>query len=193
MNYLAHLHIADYCHSSLLGNLLGDFVKGDPDTQFSTEIARGIRLHRLVDAYTDSHPVTQQAKAYFPSQTRRFAPIALDMFWDHCLANEWRQYHSLSLRSFVNQAQQRVQHAHPAVLPERFTRVSTHMWQGRWLESYADFDNIEFALQRMSQRSPRMAPLAHCFDSMQLHYQPLNALFATLYPDVLEKAKLAEV
>ncbi|QSA20740.1 ACP phosphodiesterase, partial [Vibrio furnissii] len=24
------------------------------------------------------------------SQTRRFAPIALDMFWDHCLANEWR-------------------------------------------------------------------------------------------------------
>ncbi len=63
MNYLAHLHIADHCQSSLLGNLLGDFVKGDPSAQFSPEIARGIRLHRLVDAYTDSHPVMQQAQS----------------------------------------------------------------------------------------------------------------------------------
>ncbi|EKO3376691.1 DUF479 domain-containing protein [Vibrio fluvialis] len=193
MNYLAHLHIADHCQSSLLGNLLGDFVKGDPSAQFSPEIARGIRLHRLVDVYTDSHPVMQQAKAYFSSQTRRFAPIALDMFWDHCLAKEWRLYHDLSLRAFVNGAQRQVQQAYPAQLPERFTRVSKHMWQGRWLESYADFDNIEFALQRMSQRSARMATLAYCFDSMNKHYQPLRQLFSSLYPDVLEKAKRAEV
>ncbi len=135
----------------------------------------------------------QQAKACFSSQTRRFAPIALDMFWDHCLAKEWRLYHDLSLRAFVNGAQRQVQQAYPTQLPERFTRVSEHMWQGRWLESYADFDNIEFALQRMSQRSARMATLAYCFDSMNKHYQPLRQLFSSLYPDVLEKAKRAEV
>lgn len=88
MNYLAHLHIADHCQSSLLGNLLGDFVKGDPDSQYGAPIASGIRLHRLVDAYTDSHPVMQHAKQCFSSDTRRFAPIALDMFWDHCLASQ---------------------------------------------------------------------------------------------------------
>ncbi len=115
------------------------------------------------------------------------------MFWDHCLAKEWRLYHDLSLRAFVDGAQRQVQQAYPAQLPERFTRVSEHMWQGRWLESYADFDNIEFALQRMSQRSARMATLAYCFDSMNKHYQPLRQLFSSLYPDVLEKAKRAEV
>lgn len=84
MNYLAHLHIAEASDSNLLGNLLGDFVKGNPSEQFSEDIVQGIRLHRWVDAYTDSHEVMILAKALFPSTTRRFSPIALDMFWDHC-------------------------------------------------------------------------------------------------------------
>lgn len=211
MNYLAHLHIADHCQSSLLGNLLGDFVKGDPDSKYVAPIASGIRLHRLVDAYTDSHPVMQHAKQCFSSDTRRFAPIALDMFWDHCLASQWDHYHDLSLSRFVRQAHQRVTREQaitfaeastvsatntspqPIALPERFNRVSGAMWQGGWLESYAELSNIEFALQRMSQRSVRMGKLAYCFDGLSRHYSRLTELFAVLYPDVLEKAKRSEL
>lgn len=235
MNYLAHLHIADHCQSSLLGNLLGDFVKGDPDSQYVAPIARGIRLHRLVDAYTDSHPVIQHAKQCFSADTRRFAPIALDMFWDHCLASQWDHYHDLSLSRFVRQAHQRVTREQaitfaeatefsedtnfsedtkfseacafseastvsatntspqPIALPERFNRVSGAMWQGGWLESYAELSNIEFALQRMSQRSVRMGKLAYCFDGLSRHYSRLTELFTVLYPDVLEKAKRSEL
>lgn len=76
MNFLAHLHIAHHCQSSLLGNLLGDFVKGDPTEQYPQSLVQGIRLHRWVDAYTDSHPVMKAAKSLFPSQQQRFAPIA---------------------------------------------------------------------------------------------------------------------
>ncbi|QXO16449.1 acyl carrier protein phosphodiesterase [Vibrio ostreae] len=217
MNYLAHLHIADHCQSSLLGNLLGDFVKGDPDSQYVAPIASGIRLHRLVDAYTDSHPVISHAKQCFSADTRRFAPIALDMFWDHCLASQWAHYHDLSLSRFVRQAHQRVTREQaitfaaaanfsetrassepiaspqPIALPDRFNRVSGAMWQGGWLESYAELSNIEFALQRMSQRSVRMGKLAHCFDGLSRHYSRLAELFTVLYPDVLEKAKRSEL
>lgn len=35
MNFLAHLHIAKHCNSNLAGNLLGDFVKGDPNKHYS--------------------------------------------------------------------------------------------------------------------------------------------------------------
>lgn len=65
MNFLAHLHIAHHCQSSLLGNLLGDFVKGDPTEQYPQSLVQGIRLHRWVDAYTDSHPVMKAAKSLF--------------------------------------------------------------------------------------------------------------------------------
>ncbi|RAS65233.1 acyl carrier protein phosphodiesterase [Vibrio diazotrophicus] len=189
MNYLAHLHIAEASDSNLLGNLLGDFVKGNPSEQYSEEIVQGIRLHRWVDAYTDSHEVMILAKALFPATTRRFSPIALDMFWDHCLAKHWQRFHSQTLRQFVLDVERKVKIDHSSSLPERYMKVSDKMWQGRWLESYADFENIHFALQRMSLRRERMKPLAECYVSLEDSYHELESLFFSLYPQVLEKAK----
>ncbi len=189
MNYLAHLHIAEESDSNLLGNLLGDFVKGDPTEQFSENIVQGIRLHRWVDAYTDSHELMLQAKSLFPTSTRRFSPIALDMFWDHCLAKNWHHFHALSLREFVRSAEKKVKDDHSSSLPERYVIVSAKMWQGRWLESYSDFDNIAFALQRMSLRRERMKPLANCHENLADSYQELERLFFAFYPQVLAKAK----
>ena len=150
---------------------------------------QGIRLHRWVDAYTDSHEVMILAKALFPATTRRFSPIALDMFWDHCLAKHWQRFHSQTLRQFVLDAERKVKIDHSSSLPERYMMVSDKMWQGRWLESYADFENIHFALQRMSLRRERMKPLAECYVSLEDSYQELESLFFSLYPQVLEKAK----
>jgi len=189
MNYLAHLHIAEHCDSNLLGNLLGDFVKGRLSDQYNDEIVQGIRLHRWVDAYTDKHHLMNDAKAHFSTSTRRFSPIALDMFWDHCLAKHWNQFHTSSLSEFVNSAELLVRRDHSSNLPERYLRVTENMWNGRWLESYSDIDNIQYALQRMSSRSERMKPLANCYETLDVSYKELEAVFFELYPDVLAKAK----
>ncbi len=58
MNYLAHLHLAAHTHSSLTGNLLGDFVKGALPTGLAAPFDEGIWLHRKIDAFTDGHPST---------------------------------------------------------------------------------------------------------------------------------------
>ncbi|MDR9830370.1 ACP phosphodiesterase [Vibrio sp. FNV 38] len=188
MNFLAHLHIADHCQSSLLGNLLGDFVKGDPTKQYDKRIADGIRLHRFVDSYTDAHPVVIKGKQLFSQEQRRFVPIALDMFWDHCLAKHWHRHHTLPLRQFIDLAEQDILQ-YSAPLPVRFTQVSQHMWQGQWLESYAEFDNIVIALERMSQRSLRMSALAHCSEGLHHHYAYFEQHFYSLYQDVLKEAE----
>ncbi|CAH0528897.1 ACP phosphodiesterase [Vibrio hippocampi] len=190
MNFLAHLHIAHHCHSDLMGNLLGDFVKGNPDTQFVPPIANGIRLHRYVDSFTDAHPMVKQCKSQFSAPHRRFAGIALDMFWDHCLARYWHRFHPHSLEQFVLSAQARVlsQQAATDDLPDRFVTVSTSMWQQDWLLSYQEFDNIHYALKRMSQRSARMAPLALCFSDLERHYSDFSTQFITWYPTLLAES-----
>lgn len=187
MNFLAHLHIAQHCGSDLMGNLLGDFVKGDPDKQFDRSIANGIRLHRYVDSFTDSHAMVAQCKLQFSRQNRRFAGIALDMFWDHCLAQHWQQFHHQSLPQFVRfaEAEVRQQQRNCHGLPERFLTVSNAMWQQNWLLSYQEVDNIGFALQRMSMRSPRMTPLADCFEDLQRHYLDFSDRFICWYPQLL--------
>ncbi len=189
MNFLAHLHIAEHCQSSLLGNLLGDFVKGNPENKYPSAVVQGIQLHRFVDRYTDNHPLIHQLKPRFDGESRRFCPIALDMFWDHCLASQWAEFDPRTLGQFCQQAQQQVEAETRFETPEKFQLVSQSMWRGRWLESYQQQDNIEFALRRIATRSPRMARLTTCIPILFAHYDEFSAVFGELYRDVLTAAK----
>ena len=53
MNFLAHLHLAHLANSSLSGNLLADFVRGNPAEDYSPEVVDGIFMHRRIDVLTD--------------------------------------------------------------------------------------------------------------------------------------------
>jgi acyl carrier protein phosphodiesterase len=183
------------CGSDISGNLLGDFAKGDPSGRYPDDIVQGIKLHRFVDGYTDAHPCMKNAKCLFPQHLRRFAPIALDMFWDHCLASCWSEFSSQgTLSEFVTSAECNVRERYAQTeknvnYPESYVRVTERMWQYNWLESYARLEVIELALERMSQRSRRMAKLAECFTYIQQNYDELMDLFGQLYPDVLEASE----
>ncbi len=125
----------------------------------------------------------------FMGSQRRFSGIALDMFWDHCLAANWRDYHDIRLKAFCDQQRMKVTRSRSQQLPERFVNVTSAMWEGRWMESYQSIDNIEYALQRMSRRTPRMGELANCFSTLDRHYDELLKVFRLLYPDVLNAAR----
>ena len=56
MNFLAHLHLAHLADSSLPGNLLADFVRGNPQSDFPADIVDGIFMHRRIDVMTDNLP-----------------------------------------------------------------------------------------------------------------------------------------
>jgi len=193
MNFLAHLHIAEHTQTSLLGNFLGDFVKGNPDGKFSIEVEQGIRLHRFVDSYTDHHRFIKSVKPLFNKEVRKFSPIALDMFWDHCLAKHWSDFHRSSLAEFSLQAKIIVEKESRQLsqpLPVEFEKVANLVWKGKWFEHYAQISNINFALQRIALRSPRMAPLGDTFVTLMEHYDQLSELFFELYPDVLRAASI---
>jgi len=188
MNFLAHLHIAEHTKTSLLGNFLGDFIKGNPQERFAHEVVQGIRLHRFVDSYTDSHSLVKLSKPMFNKDLRRFSPIALDMFWDHCLAKHWSLFHHSSLTDFSLQAQFTIQKEIQQLsqpLPVEFIKVSESLWEGKWFEHYTKIENIDFALRRIALRRPRMAPLADTFSTLSSHYDQLSEMFFELYPDIL--------
>lgn len=163
-------------------------MKGDPSKQYQSEISNGIKLHRFVDRITDQHPIVEECKPHFTGVARRFAPIALDMFWDHCLAKHWDLFYQGPLDQFVNYAHQQVDREVIDGLPPRFLLLHSRMWSGGWLQSYQDLENIEFALHRMSQRSPRMADLTTTFSVLEEEYEALEAKFPVLYQDVLVQA-----
>ncbi len=83
MNFLAHLHLAHLAESSLSGNLLADFVRGNPEQDYPPAVVDGIHMHRRIDVMTDNLPQVKEAREWFRPETRRVAPITLDVMWDH--------------------------------------------------------------------------------------------------------------
>lgn len=51
MNYLAHIFLSGPNRKVQLGNFVGDAVKGSSYKNYPPDIAKGIQLHRAIEAY----------------------------------------------------------------------------------------------------------------------------------------------
>ena len=65
MNYLAHAYLSFNQQEILVGNMISDFVKGKTKFNYPEGIQKGIALHRAIDEFTDTHPATKEAAAFF--------------------------------------------------------------------------------------------------------------------------------
>lgn len=193
MNFLAHLHLAQLADSSLLGNLMADFVRGNPDEVYPLAISRGIRMHRRVDVMTDTLPEVKIARGYFSPPYRRVAPITLDVVWDHFLSLHWdRLCQDTALPTFIDQCRLSIE-PHLATTPERFRHLNDYLWSQRWMERYADLAFIKQVLQGMANRRPRLAALAGSFDDIESNYPALEQLFWQFYPSMMQQAQAQKI
>ena len=90
MNFLAHLYLSGNDPLVRLGNFIGDFVKGrDLADRYEPAIVKGIELHRAIDEFTDQHAIVKQSKMRLRPKYRHYAPVIVDIFYDHFLAAGW--------------------------------------------------------------------------------------------------------
>lgn len=189
MNFLAHLHLAHLAQSSLLGNLLADFIRGNPDDSHSSDIVAGIYMHRRVDALTDGLPEVAIARQWFRPETRRVSPISLDIIWDHFLSLHWQKFNpSLPLTEFVDYARGQIE---PQLtdMPKNFVDLNQHLWRERWLERYRDMDFIARVLAAMATRRPKLAQLRESSQDLETNYHALEDLFWSFYPRMIALAE----
>jgi acyl carrier protein phosphodiesterase len=182
------LYLSEPTEAAWLGSLLGDFVKGPLDGRYGEDITRAITLHRKIDSFTDTHPVVLRSKSRISAGRRRYAGIMMDMFYDHFLAKNWREFHGEPLDEFTARIYAILGRQH-AMLPERLQRMAPNMAQWNWLASYAKVDSIHAALDRMGQRMKRENPLLNSAEELVEHYGELEADFRAFMPQVLQFAK----
>ncbi|WP_085163937.1 acyl carrier protein phosphodiesterase [Gilliamella bombi] len=184
MNILAHLHLATLARSSLIGNTVADFVKGDPYLIYNSNIADGIMLHRKIDRLTDSLLEVKKAKLLFRKSHQRVAPITLDIVWDHFLSKHWANYGLLSSVSQFNQITKAHIQPYIDVYPVDYQHFMNSMWQGEWLENYASIDFVGNVLSGMANRRPKLYLLKETIVDVKQHYAQLESLFFLLYPKI---------
>jgi acyl carrier protein phosphodiesterase len=97
MNFLAHSLLGFDDSALIAGQFCGDFVRGRDLSHFPEQVARGIRLHRHLDVYTDSFPRLLSVRQEMTGVPRRFVGIIVDVLFDHHLASHWHKYSDLAL------------------------------------------------------------------------------------------------
>ena len=189
MNYLAHLHLGGPQPEQLLGSLYGDFVKGPLGGRFTPEVEAAIRLHRRIDAFTDSHPLVRLAVARFPVERRRYAGILLDLFFDHCLASHWEDYADEPLQRFSARVYGVL--AAEGELPGRLALIAPRMAEQDWLGSYREFAVLERVLLNMQRRLSRPKALDGALAELERLYPWLLDDFRAFYPELIAFARAA--
>ena len=183
MNYLAHLILGDDSDESLVGALLGDFVKGSELSRYSPAIQRGIRLHRRVDSFTDAHPVVIRSKRRIDPRYRLLKGVMVDIFYDHFLAKNWGEYARIPLEKFARQVYTSLRR-HNCVLPRRLKWMLPYMVADNWLLSYREEETVAIVLGRMSQRLTRKNILGQGAEQLRRHYGALEDDFREFFPEL---------
>jgi acyl carrier protein phosphodiesterase len=186
VNYLAHLFLAESTAESLIGNLAGDFVKGRIGDTLPPGIAEGIRHHRRVDAFTDSHPAVAAFRRVLIPEHGHYARVIADVFFDHFLAVDFTRYARETLDAFLARVYATID-PHAATLPGHLRVVYPRMRDEGWLPSYRTIEGIGLALGGISHRlsrRPRLATATHFLADRHTRAE-LDRLFHEFFPDVL--------
>ncbi|MGD8592085.1 MAG: ACP phosphodiesterase [Gammaproteobacteria bacterium] len=180
MNYLAHLYLAQRNPHSLVGNLMGDFIRGINVSELPPVIARGVQNHKAVDRFTDSHTILRSLKANFSTQRRRFAGIIIDVVFDHFLIKHWENYSSENLDDFTAYCYNSLASLHE-VMPTRMQQKVDWMIRCDLLNSYAGLNGVSNALNGMSRRIRFENRLAGAIEEVENHYAALEQGFLAFF------------
>jgi acyl carrier protein phosphodiesterase len=190
MNHLAHFLLAPADAQSQLGTLLADFHRGPIASSLPAQVARAIALHRRIDAATDAEDAVRRLKRAFAPGLRRFAGLALDLYFDHCLCRHWHRFSKVPLDVFVQRTHSALDAGLAACfVPDRMRIFAAAMRDQDWLRSYAAFGGVEAALGRLEhafrrrfEREVSLRPLA----GELVRLQPAaDATFACVFPSLV--------
>jgi len=151
MNFLGHLFFSNNDTQLMHANLYGDFIRGRDLSMYSPNLQKGIRIHREIDHYVDNHPEVRSLIHELYEPLPKVAGIAIDLYFDHVLAQKWNQYHEILLSQFVANFYDSDPHPREEYSTE-YLFMFEKMRERNWLEKYQTMFGLTKACQGVSRR-----------------------------------------
>jgi acyl carrier protein phosphodiesterase len=198
VNYLAHAYLSFGIPDVVVGNLISDFVKGKKQLDYPDSIRKGITLHRAIDTFTDTHPVTRHAKAYFRPVYGLYSGALIDVVYDHFLANDPEAFAAeaenapagspgATLAAFARQTYLQLA-TRESFFPERFARMFPYMRDQDWLYHYRYKEGIFNSFAGLARRAAYMPPPRQACELFEAHFADLEACYREFFPSLRDFA-----
>jgi acyl carrier protein phosphodiesterase len=191
LNHLAHFHLAGECEHLVVGALLGDYVKGPLTGALPPALERGVKLHRRVDAFTDSHAALRALRVHFGPGERRLAGVVTDLFFDYLLTRHWQLFHAAALDAFSARVYA-ILERHARALPPPAARQARRIVEHDLLCRYGEAAVLEGTLERLGEvlRQPQAMRAATAVAWSRIG--EFEESFLAFYPQLVEIAGAPE-
>jgi acyl carrier protein phosphodiesterase len=182
MNFLFHLYLSSDDPNIIVGNFMGDFVKGRVDDEHPHAFGTGIMLHRRIDSFAQHDPFFSRSRQRLAPQYGLYRGVMVDLFYDHFLAAEWMAWSEEPLDLWLRRIRGVVERRR-SDLPEHLRTLLPVIFD-ELLPSYHAVEGIGRAFERMSRRMARPNPLAGGERELVAHYEGLRDDFRGFMPEV---------
>lgn len=188
MNFLAHAYLSFDKPKVLIGNFIGDFVRGNLEEQFEKEIIIGILLHREIDRFTDRHPLVKESQGILRPIFYRYSTVITDMFFDYFLSKNWKDYDHRPIDVFTGQVYE-ILDGHRHILPKKFLNPYKYMKKENWLASYGTMEGIQRAFTGISYRTTFDSKLEKAPAYLKIHHETFENYFREFFPELISFSK----
>ena len=173
---------------------MADSIKGKKYLKYSKDIQKGIILHRAIDYYTDTHPIVKVGvQRLFPIYGH-YSGIIIDIFYDHFLAANWKNYSEIPLKKYTLKFYQLLEE-NIETLPAKVRNFMPYMIKDNWLLSYAEIEGIDQVLAGMNRRTGSKSGMNLATKELKQYYPEFQQEFERFFEDLIKfsQEKLIEL
>ncbi len=194
MNFLAHIYLSGANERIQIGNFMGDGIRGKNYKNYHPEIQTGVLLHRQIDTFTDAHPIFRQSKHRLVARYNHFSGIIVDMFYDHFLSKNWKNYSEIPLLDFTENFYANLE-KNIDELNEKTKHLMPYIIKNNWLYNYQDIDYLGKILGQMDQRFSHPSKMSESIKELREYYPLFEEEFFLFFDELMlfSSQKLTEI
>jgi acyl carrier protein phosphodiesterase len=190
MNFLAHIYLSGNNKLLMIGNFIGDTVKGRKYENLQPIIRKGVLMHRAIDDFTDRHPINAGVRKLLHPEFGKYAGVYLDMYYDHFLAAGWNNFsENVSLLSFCNKFYFDALIRYKYLPCKAKTLLSAFIIKNS-LNNYSKLKGMEDALELMYRYSGLPKSGKEGVECLKRNYNVLQDAFYEFFPLLVNHTRI---
>jgi acyl carrier protein phosphodiesterase len=185
MNVLAHIYLSGDSEKIIIGNYIGDYVKGRDYLKYPEQVRKGIILHRHIDDFTDRHPVVHRSKIHFSRKYHKYAGVVTDIIYDHFLTREWSLFSRRPLESVTYNFYRAMVNNYD-ILPDKVKEMMPFFIINNWIETYQTRRGIGRTLRTLSRNTTLPNETRFAIRMLKKNYFTLLDDFMEFFPQLID-------
>ena len=167
---------------------MADAIKGNKYDSYPVGIQIGIKLHRFIDSYTDSHEIYRKSKHRLHENFGHYSGVIMDIVYDHFLAKNWQLFSNIALEKYADDFYNLLQSNYDILAPKTQNQLP-YMIKTNWLVCYQSLEGLELILFQMDYRTKNRVNMPAAIHEIKKFYAEMEQEFLAFFTALQQQSK----